>query len=87
MKFLRLPRDFPRQIAWQWRATRVGGLLIWPAIILVITAFRATKADANLGETLVQGVFMIGGGFLVVAGAWCIKSVLEGLVDLTERDK
>lgn len=87
MKLLRLPRNFRSQIAWQWRAARIGGLLVWPAAILVITAFRATKAGANLGETLAQGVLMIGGGILIVAGAWCIKNVLEGLVDLTERRK
>lgn len=79
------PRNFRRRLEWQWRLTRIGGLLVWPVAILIVTAFRATRAGPAIAETITEGAIMIGGGFLLVAGAWCVNTLLEGLIDLTER--
>lgn len=85
MSIFRLPRNFESQIEWQWRITRIATLVIWPVVILVVTAFRAAKAGPAAGETIAQGAIMIGGGFLVFAGAWFVKTVVEALFDFTGR--
>ena len=82
---------FKRWLDWQWRIVRFVGLVVSPLAIAFVTVVRLVRADPESGQTqgemIGMGAIMIGIGFVIVAGTWWIKAVLELLIDKTERGK
>ena len=85
------PQRFRRQLEWQWRFTRIFGLVLWPIGIAIVTAIMVIRGDPGssqtTGEMIGMGAIMIGGGFLIVAGTWWLKAVFEMLIAITDRKK